>query len=209
MSVCVKHGTKRGWLAGRRLTGPGVSSANLPSSWADVNRKAPAAASAFRTYSTFSIVTTTNNMASILGRSAFRATRVLRSAGPTAGGESAASAKSKDQQKSMLQGAAKKDPELYVRRVHWTTAHGPPLTVPHRSYSSSCPAHSVLLDTTLVTFSFINLALSRIPSPTRLIQRNCSPQAYILLIRTARFNGSRLRALELRNYRQIPVSPWR
>ena len=55
-------------------------------------------------------------MASMLGRSAFRATRALRQSGVNSGGSTAANVSEKRQQgQQVLQRGAKRDPELYVR----------------------------------------------------------------------------------------------
>lgn len=58
-------------------------------------------------------------MASIIGRTAFRATRPLRASGVTAGAESTASQSARDNSKSALKQGARKDPELYVCRHSW------------------------------------------------------------------------------------------
>lgn len=52
-----------------------------------------------------------------LGRGALRATRTLRASGVNAGAESGASTAERARDKARLQNTARRDPELYVRRL--------------------------------------------------------------------------------------------
>ncbi|KAF1344740.1 hypothetical protein BDV97DRAFT_303874 [Delphinella strobiligena] len=63
-------------------------------------------------------------MSSIIGRAAFRASRPLRSSGINAGSESAASAASRQQDKSAITKGAKRDPELYILLTIMSGAFG-------------------------------------------------------------------------------------
>ncbi|KAI5249360.1 hypothetical protein E4T47_00286 [Aureobasidium subglaciale] len=63
-------------------------------------------------------------MASIIGRSAFRATRSLRASGINAGSDTAASAAEREAGKNALKQGARKDPELYILLTIMSGAFG-------------------------------------------------------------------------------------
>ncbi|KAK8201939.1 hypothetical protein M8818_005464 [Zalaria obscura] len=63
-------------------------------------------------------------MSSIIGRTAFRATRSLRAAGPTAGADNAISQAARDTDKGALKQGARRDPELYILLAIMSGAFG-------------------------------------------------------------------------------------